>query len=237
MLLMAYLRRIGNRVPDAGERASLGPMITSSSNDAADTIYYRVGDAALYDVARRAGMRQFWVGGYWGNAQFSAEDQARFFKRIDRLVPKALAGVCARPALVDRAPTSAGASRATPRRAGFKTFFKGGWRGTGAGQLVHEAALFERGDTRVSMAVLTDGNPSHEYGTETLRGVAQRLFGAGVPTQAAAQEPEEAGTRHTGAPASSTSTASGPASASSSPTARSTTRPAGRCPATARTGR
>ena len=26
------------------------------------------------------------------------------------------------------------------------------------------------------MAVLTDGNPSHEYGTETLRGVAQRLF-------------------------------------------------------------
>ena len=27
------------------------------------------------------------------------------------------------------------------------------------------------------MAVLTDGNPSHEYGTETLQGVAQRVFG------------------------------------------------------------
>ena len=78
------------------------------------------------------------------------------------------AGCCRRSS-----PTSAGASRATRSRAGFKTFFKGGWRGTGAGQLVHEAALFERGDTRVSMAVLTDGNPSHEYGTETLRGVAQ----------------------------------------------------------------
>jgi hypothetical protein len=24
--------------------------------------------------------------------------------------------------------------------------------------------------------VLTDGNPSHDYGTETLRGVAQRIF-------------------------------------------------------------
>jgi D-alanyl-D-alanine dipeptidase len=61
---------------------------------------------------------------------------------------------------------------------GFKTFFKGGWRGTGAGQLVHEAALFERGPLRFSMAVLTDGNPSHDYGTETLRGVAQRIFPA-----------------------------------------------------------
>jgi D-alanyl-D-alanine dipeptidase len=27
------------------------------------------------------------------------------------------------------------------------------------------------------MAVLTDGNPSHDYGTETLRGVAERVFG------------------------------------------------------------
>ena len=29
-------------------------MITVSSNDAADSIYYRVGDAALYGVARLA---------------------------------------------------------------------------------------------------------------------------------------------------------------------------------------
>ena len=49
------------------------------------------------------------------------------------------AGCCPRSS-----PTSAGASRATPAAAGFRTFFKGGWRGTGAGQLVHEAALFER---------------------------------------------------------------------------------------------
>jgi hypothetical protein len=26
------------------------------------------------------------------------------------------------------------------------------------------------------MVVLSDGNPSHDYGTETLRGVAQRIF-------------------------------------------------------------
>jgi hypothetical protein len=47
------------------------------------------------------------------------------------------------------------------------------------------------------MAVLTDGNPSHEHGTETLRGVAQRVFArrsrraaAAAGTRAAAARPE-----------------------------------------------
>ena len=41
------------------------------------------------------------------------------------------------------------------------------------------------------MAVLTDGNPSHEYGTETLRGVAQRVFAR--PHATVAEDPELAG--------------------------------------------
>ena len=184
MLLVAYLRGIGNRAPDAGERASLGPMITASSNDAADTIYYRVGDAALNRVARLVGMRSFSVAGYWGNAHFSAQDQARFFNRIDRLVPKASRGY-ARALLSSIVSYQRWGFSRFSLAAGFKTFFKGGWRGTGAGQLVHEAALFERGGTRISMAVLTDGNSSHDHGTETLRGVAQRVFGR----VRAAQEP------------------------------------------------
>jgi D-alanyl-D-alanine dipeptidase len=175
MLLVSYLRGIGNRAPDAGERASLGPMITSSSNDAADTVYYRVGDAALYRLARLVGMRNFSVAGYWGNAHFSAQDQARFFDRIDRLVPKASRGY-ARSLLSSIVSHQRWGFSRYSLAAGFKTFFKGGWRSTGAGQLVHEAALFERGRTRLSMAVLTDGNRSHEYGTETLRGVARRVF-------------------------------------------------------------
>jgi D-alanyl-D-alanine dipeptidase len=190
MLLVAYLRKIGNRPPDAAERASLGPMITVSSNGAANTVYYRVGDAALYDLARRAGMTRFSVAGYWANAHFSAVDQARLFNRIDRLVPKA-SRAYARGLLSSIADYQRWGFSRYSSAAGFKTFFKGGWRGTGAGQLVHEAALFERGDTRVSMAVLTDGNPSHEYGTETLRGVAERLFDRRV--RRAATEPEEAG--------------------------------------------
>ena len=190
MLLVAYLRGIGNRAADVGERASLGPMISASSNDAADTVYYRVGDAALYRLARLVGMRNFSVAGYWANAQFSAQDQARFFNRIDRLVPKASRGY-ARALLSSIVSHQRWGFSRYSIAAGFKTFFKGGWRGTGAGQLVHEAALFERGRTRVSMAVLTDGNPSHDYGTETLRGVAQRVFRTTRRASAAQATPDD----------------------------------------------
>jgi D-alanyl-D-alanine dipeptidase len=197
MLLTSYLRGIGSRMPDAAERAALGPMITVSSNDAADAIYYHVGDAALYRLAKLAGMTQFSVAGYWANAHFSSEDQARFFNRIDRLIPKA-SRAYARGLLSSIASYQRWGFSRYAAAAGFKTFFKGGWRSTGAGQLVHEAALFERGRTRVSMAVLTDGNPSHDYGTETLRGVAQRVFrrrhAAATDSNRAAAEPEPAGT-------------------------------------------
>ena len=195
MLLTSYLRGIGNRMPDAAERGVLGPMITVSSNDAADTIYYRVGDGALYRLAKTAGMQSFSVAGYWGNAHFSAEDQARLFNRIDRLIPKR-SRAYARGLLSSIVPYQRWGFSSFAGAAGFRTFFKGGWRGTGLGQLVHEAALFERGNTRVSMAVLTDGNPSHEYGTETLRAVAQRVFGRRA-TAAQETEPELGGTQAT----------------------------------------
>lgn len=198
MLLVAYLRGIGKRAPDAGERALLGPMISVSSNDAADSVYYRVGDAALYRLAGVAGMKQFSVAGYWANAQLSAEDQARFFNRIDRLVPRASRGY-ARGLLSSIVSEERWGFSRYSLAVGFKTFFKGGWRGTGAGQLVHEAALFERGRTRISMAVLTDGNPSHDSGTATLREVARRIFrrerrrGRADTVRPPAKPPSEAG--------------------------------------------
>jgi len=175
MLLVARLRAIGPRRPSAGDRALLGPMITASDNDRADAVYAQVGDAALYDLARRARMRDFSVAGYWANARFSALDQARFFRRIDRMVPPR-SRAYARGLLSSIVPWQRWGFSRYARADGFATFMKGGWRGTALGQLVHEAALFERGSTRLSMAVLTDANPSHEYGTATLRGVARRVF-------------------------------------------------------------
>jgi hypothetical protein len=175
MLLVAYLRQIGSRRPNAGERAALGPMITMSDNDRADAIYARVGDGGLLAVARRARMRNLTVAGYWGSVFFSAVDQARFFRRLPSMVPRR-SRAYARRLLSSIIPAQRwGFSRVSARR-GWRAFFKGGWRQTESGSLVHEAAFFERGDRRFSLAVLTDGNPSHAYGTATLRGVARRLF-------------------------------------------------------------
>lgn len=176
MLLVAYLRGLGNRLPDSSERALLGPMITVSDNDRASAVHGRVGDAGLTAVAARAGMKTFSPAGYWSGASFSALDQARFFRVFDRLVPSRSRGYARGLLSSIVAYQRWGFSRYSLAK-GFDTFFKGGWLGTSRGSLVHEAAVFERGPLRVSMAVLSDANPSHDYGTETLRGVAQRIFG------------------------------------------------------------
>jgi hypothetical protein len=61
--------------------------------------------------------------------------------------------------------------------AGWGARLKGGWLPDKA--LVHQAAeLRERGGPRqLSIAVLTDQQPSHGYGVETVEGVAARLLG------------------------------------------------------------
>ena len=176
MLLVAYLRDIGRRAPTAEEKALLGPMITVSDNDRADAVYGRVGDAGLWRVARRARMRHFATSGYWASARITAVDQARFFLAVDRMVPKRNRAYARRLLASIVSYERWGFSRHA-KHAGFRAFFKGGWRGTASGRLVHEVALFERGRTRFAMAVLSDGNPTHDYGTATLRGVAARVFG------------------------------------------------------------
>ena len=62
------------------------------------------------------------------------------------------------------------------RPRGFSVFFKGGWRGTGRGQLVHQASFIRYRGTGFSLAVLTDGNPSMGYGIKTVEGVARRIL-------------------------------------------------------------
>jgi hypothetical protein len=57
--------------------------------------------------------------------------------------------------------------------------FKGGWRQTGLGSLVHQAAELRRGELKLSIAVLTDAQPSQERGIEVVRGVAARLLARG----------------------------------------------------------
>ena len=177
MLLVSYLRMLAaqRRELDAGSRALLTPMIEVSDNDAAAAVWYRVGEGRVRELARRAGMSDFSVSGYWANAQISAADQARFFFGMERTIPRRFRPF-ARRLLSHIVDYESWGIPAVARPRGWRVYFKGGWRGTKLGQLVHQAARLQRPRARVAIAVLTDGDPSMAYGIETIEGVAKRLL-------------------------------------------------------------
>jgi Beta-lactamase enzyme family len=176
MLLVAYLRRpdVRGRPLRADERALLDPMVRLSDNDAATAIHARVGVAGLATLGRRAGMRHFAPHPVWGGSSITADDQARFFLRIDWLVPRRHRRY-AMSLLRGVVPEQRwGIAAAVP--AGWRIAFKGGWGQGVTRQVDHQAALLTNGRMRVSIAVLTADNPSDGYGAATQEGVASRLL-------------------------------------------------------------
>jgi hypothetical protein len=180
MLLVAYLNRADVRHRDlrAGDRHLLGPMIRRSDDVAAGSVLGLVGSSGIYRVARRARMRDFSLRSPWGLSTTSASDQARFFYRIDRLVPRRHCGYAMR--LLARIVRSQrwGIPPVVPT--GWTIYFKGGW-GSGTGRVTHQSALLLRGGERMSLSILTQWNPSHAYGTATIRGIAARLLRTPLP--------------------------------------------------------
>jgi Beta-lactamase enzyme family len=176
MLLVAYLRRLAARHEPVGSlsRALLYPMIHESDNHAASATWHIVGDDGLEDVAHRAGMADFELGPDWANEDISAADQARFFFRMDALIPPRFRAY-ARSLLSGIDPAQSWGIPAEARPA-WRVFFKGGWRGTDEGQLVTQIARLESGSRRIAIAVMTVSDPSMEYGEETIEGVAARLL-------------------------------------------------------------
>jgi beta-lactamase class A len=176
MLLVAYLRKLAaaHSGLDSGSRSILYPMIHVSDNSAATAVWSRVGDPALYRLAHAAGMTDFSIVGIWARAQISAADQAKFFFGMDSLIPPQFRSY-ARGLLSGIAGYESWGIPAVARP-GWRVYFKGGWRGTGLGQLVHQVARLERGRTRFGMAVMTDGDPSMGYGITTIQGVTARLL-------------------------------------------------------------
>ncbi len=178
MLLVAYLRRLDaehRRGLGGFARAVLGPMIHVSDNGAATAVWRIVGDRGLRAVARRAGMSDYGVVGSWARSQISAADQARFFFAMDRLVPRHFRPYARRLLSSIVGYESWGVPHvARPRH--YAVYFKGGWRGTALGQLVHQVARLERPGRTCAIAVLTDGDPSMGYGIHTIEGVARTLL-------------------------------------------------------------
>ena len=177
MLLVAYLRKrsVRDRALTDYERSLLGPMIRRSDNNAASTMLGLVGRTRLNRLARITGMTSFrLVTPYWGHSQITPRDQARYFHRIDHYVPARHRRYAMHLLATIVASQRWGVAQVAP--AGWRLYFKGGWS-TGTGLVDHQVALLRLGKARVSLCITTRFNPDHQYGKQTLRGVALRLIG------------------------------------------------------------
>ena len=183
MLLVAYLDMpsVRHRALGPDDRALMAPMIRYSDNDAASRVDTIVGSDRLRALARRAGMRRFTpADGWWGLSEIDAADQSRYFFRIDSLTVARHRAYALR--LLRSIVPSQRWGIAQVRPHGWHLYFKGGW-GSGTGAVDHQVALLTRENERVSVAILTDDDDSHEYAKETLRGIAARLLhGLGSPS-------------------------------------------------------
>ena len=174
LLLATYLSQPGvrHRSLRESERDLLGPMIRRSDNAAATRVRDMLGPGPIVAMTRKARMKDFSYKSVWGLSRTSARDQARFFYRWDRFVPKRHERY-ARYLLSHIVPSQRwGFGRARPK--GWSLFFKGGW-GVGTGRVNHQTALLEEGRCRLGISVMTEFSPSHGYGTRTIEGVAERL--------------------------------------------------------------
>jgi hypothetical protein len=180
MLLVAYLNRasVRRRELTDSDRRLLGPMIRWSDNDTATRVLSIVGSSALYRLANRADFMHFRLRSPWGLTEITARDFVHFFYRIDRYVPSRHRAYALN--LLSRIVAAQRWGIAPEKPPRWRIHFKGGW-GSGTGWVTHQAALLRRGDKRLALAVFTRYNPSHSYGTRTIRGVAGRFLRAPLP--------------------------------------------------------
>ena len=179
LLLAGALRRRRDQGLDAGTRSLLESMIRYSDNDAASSVYAGVGDGGMTEAAERTGMRDFEaIPGYWGGAQVTAADLARFFFRLERALPRRHRRFGERLLATIVSTQRWGIPAAAPGR--WRVYFKGGWRPPEttetSGPVTHQAALLrDRSGRRLGLAILTDLSPG---GTayEVLEGITRRLL-------------------------------------------------------------
>jgi beta-lactamase class A len=179
MLLAAYLRQgsVRHRRLHPSDRRLLSPMIRRSDSVAATRVRDIVGRGAIERLARDAHMHDFRYDQVWGLSRTSARDQTRFMYRLKRYVPHRHWDYAKHLLSSIVGPQRWGIGQVKPQ--GWNLYFKGGW-GSGTGRVDHQVAFLTRHGRRISLAILTQFDPNHDYGKQTLRGVAKRLL-RGLP--------------------------------------------------------
>lgn len=175
MFMVALLRQPGVRddALTAAEKALLEPMIKRSDNQSANAVYERVGEGALYELARDANMDHFTTQPVWGLSEITAAEQARFFSRLERYIPEGHERYALK--LLRRIVPSQrwGIPPVAPE--GWKLHFKGGWSGR-PNWRINQVMLLRKPPRRFSVAILTRDQPAKEYGHHSIEGVAKRLL-------------------------------------------------------------
>lgn len=183
LLMTALLRENRSSDLDSGVSALLSSMIRYSDNDAADSVLALAGFDGVHSTARAGGIKAFDTGYAWGLSRAGARELAGFMWRLPGLVPKRHRDT----ALGELASISESHRWGVARIAhpGWSLHFKGGWGITDgmSGTVHHQIALLRKGPERIGLAILTQGNPSHEYGVKTIEGLARTLL-RGLPGQA-----------------------------------------------------
>ena len=177
MLLVAYLHKLHHehRALDADSRSLLGPMIHVSDNDAATRVWAIVGDGRLRRL-RPAGRDEGLLDpGVLGERDDQRRRPGALLLRDEAAPATRVPPLRGSPAFSHHGSESWGIP-AVARRRGWNVFFKGGWRPTSRGQLVHQVARLHRPHMRIAIAVLTDGDPSMGYGINTIEGTTGRLL-------------------------------------------------------------
>ncbi|MGH3263820.1 MAG: serine hydrolase, partial [Trebonia sp.] len=160
------------------ERDEATLMITQSDNDAATDLWDEVGMRGLRHLLSLAKMNEtrLGTGGYWGLTQASAHDELLLLKLLVRPNSVLTAasrryelGLMARVIPGQRWGTPAGAPRTVT------THVKNGWLPDGSGWHINSLGAFTGRDRDYLIVVLTDDNPSEQYGIDTIQAVARAV--------------------------------------------------------------
>jgi hypothetical protein len=151
-------------------------MIRASADDPASTLFVRLTPPRIERWGRNHRLTSLRVAApIWGSTIITPGGYARFFAGLPETIPTRHRRFARR-----LLRTIVGSQRwgvAPVKPDGWTLLFKGGWRaGRGHGRIVNQAARLECGDERITLTILTDRQPSHAYGTRTVRGVARRLL-------------------------------------------------------------
>ena len=162
----------------AAEKEKARLMITQSDNGAATALWDEVGMRRLQHFLDLAKMQQTQLGlyGYWGLTQVTTHDEMLLLELLT--TPNSVLTVSSRSyELGLMAKVIPGQRWGTPAGApaGVTVHVKNGWLPDNTGWHINSTGAFTGKNKNYLMAMLTDDNPSEQYGIDTIERVARQV--------------------------------------------------------------